>query len=368
MNYKCLLMTSFLMCCVQLLSAHKLSEKLLQDSLPVVEAMPAYKGNRLAISSIKELKTKGSTIRFKYNLVNTGRNHIVFRKGKAAPQSLVINFDDSLEKNGLGEYKAIIREQLVKQDIRINTGQVLVNNQLKINTQTSSKQPPKKKKKEVLEAEIEEIPNEEIVDAVQENKIEIVPNDKTVATEIEATKVETPKVKPKKKKDKKNSKKKEDDSGTFTIGKSTADDKAAAEDQAAFDRNYCPDLVITDINVLKVTKNWITFEYTILNEGKGPAAFHGPTKVDEDNVGIKAYLSGSEKITRGSLVLGGIFVTKEINSKKGILKAKESFTGKMRLEFRKKTKFTPYLILEVDNFHAVKECDDKNNTKAYFVK
>ena len=122
------------------------------------------------------------------------------------------------------------------------------------------------------------------------------------------------------------------------------------------EKEVCPDLVLNSINVLKKSKNWVTLEYTLTNKGKGPA------NLGKDNNGqgiaLRAFLSSSENISRGALPLGGGFVD---YGKEGQLFPNNSHTGTLKLDIRKMTRFTPYVIINLDPFNVIEECDKTNN-------
>ena len=122
------------------------------------------------------------------------------------------------------------------------------------------------------------------------------------------------------------------------------------------EKEVCPDLVLNNINVIKKSKNWVTIEYTLTNQGKGPANI---TK-DKSGQGIalRAFLSSSEKISRGALPLGGGFVDYDKNAN---LYPNSTFTGTIKLDIRKMTRFTPYVIINLDPFNVLQECDKTNN-------
>ncbi len=295
---------------------------ILQDSIPSLQKMSEYSGNRLAMSRMKIVKTKGNTLKIKYNLVNTGRNNITMQ-GKSAPKNLVVNFDETLETSGLAAHAVAIREQLLREDISIKTGQVQMNNQLKI-----------KIRKEEADHQLVHKGKEKSKNKTSKSK-------------------DSPE-------DKHKSKSKDKPVFTDAVGKTN--------DNKYLDENFCPDLVLTELKVLKKSKKWITLEYTIQNQGKGPAAMLGDKKSDLDNVAIKVYIAGSPKISRGSLVLGGEYLTKGFKDRKGLIPPQESYTAAIKLDFRKKTRFTPFVIVELDSFQNIKECDETNNTKEVLVK
>ena len=156
-------------------------------------------------------------------------------------------------------------------------------------------------------------------------------------------------------------KKKEIIKGSFSLN------TGKGEEEDNYDENTCPDLMIEGLRVLKKNKNYVTIEYILTNKGLGPANIHGSSKKGiDDNIAFKAMMSSSPKLSRGDIVVGGGFVSNLPKSNKGLLDPEESFTGTVKIEIRKMTRFTPYIILEIDTFQDVRECDETNNKN--FVK
>ena len=127
------------------------------------------------------------------------------------------------------------------------------------------------------------------------------------------------------------------------------------------DKEKCPDFLIENITIISQSSKWLELEYTIVNKGLGPANLYGESDGDSDNLALKAYLASSEKLSRGSLPLGGGLVKKNKELKKGILDVDQSYTGTMKLDIRKMTRFTPYVILSLNPFNTINECDKTNN-------
>jgi len=128
-------------------------------------------------------------------------------------------------------------------------------------------------------------------------------------------------------------------------------------------QDYCPDLTIDTFFVSKRTKKYAEITYQIVNIGKGPAELYGPSDVLEDNVAIRAYSSGTKNLSRGDLILGGSFIKKGIEKQKGILPPHASFEGVFRIDLKKKTRHMPYIILAIDDYQALWECEERNNVK-----
>ena len=127
------------------------------------------------------------------------------------------------------------------------------------------------------------------------------------------------------------------------------------------DKDNCPDLIIKDIEILKVNKFMIALEYTIRNEGTGTAYFHGKKNTPEDNAFIQAHLSPTPKFTRSALLKGENPIRREVGTKDGSLEKRKEFKGKMYLNVRGSTQLTPYLILNLDPYQTVRECNERNN-------
>ncbi|MEM6316718.1 MAG: hypothetical protein AAF960_03555 [Bacteroidota bacterium] len=146
-----------------------------------------------------------------------------------------------------------------------------------------------------------------------------------------------------------------------TVSTTTDDFVSGANSTTLYDKDYCPDLRIDTVFILKRSKKKVELAFKITNYGKGPAGLFGKTKETEDNVAIRAYASGTPKLSRGDLVLGGAFIEGGLEDANGILRPNESFSGSFEVETRKKTRYMPYFILSVDDYQSLWECDERNN-------
>lgn len=133
-----------------------------------------------------------------------------------------------------------------------------------------------------------------------------------------------------------------------------------------YDKDNCADVVLDTLVIIKNQKDkWLIIEYTIKNVGNRKVNLYGKPGNDEDNLAIKAYLASSPRLSRGSLAIGGSFVHSGLDS--GILLPNESYTATIKLDIRKKTKFTPYIVFDIDPFFKFMECDKKNNKNHVFL-
>jgi len=130
----------------------------------------------------------------------------------------------------------------------------------------------------------------------------------------------------------------------------------------------CPDLRIDTFFVSKRTKKYAEISFKIVNVGDAPAAMFGETKAVEDNVAIRAYASGTAKLSRGDLIMGGAYIESGLKDKNGLLQPQESFAGAFRVDIRKKTRHMPYIIISIDDYQNLWECDEGNNVKKLLYK
>jgi len=130
----------------------------------------------------------------------------------------------------------------------------------------------------------------------------------------------------------------------------------------------CPDLKIDTFFVSKRTKKYAEISFKIVNVGDAPAAMFGETKAVEDNVAIRAYASGTAKLSRGDLIMGGAYIESGIKDENGLLQPQESFAGAFRVNIRKKTRHMPYIIISIDDYQNLWECDEGNNVEKLLYK
>jgi len=127
-------------------------------------------------------------------------------------------------------------------------------------------------------------------------------------------------------------------------------------------KKLCSDLMLTDIKILKQSKSYTSIEYTLTNYGEAPAKIANYKSDTGQVFAIKAFLSRSGQLTRGALPIGGMMIRKLAENKEGMLDPNSSYTGVIKLDIRKKTRFTPNLILTIDPYLSITECDRTNNT------
>ena len=134
------------------------------------------------------------------------------------------------------------------------------------------------------------------------------------------------------------------------------------------EENQCSDLVIESVSIVKKSKNNITLKYKIKNQGKQAVSIVGPSKSQDDNLALTFHMSSSEKLTRGSIPIGGTFVKNGKQIPDGKLYPGKSLTDEVKLDIQNMTRFTPIIILELDPYLSVQECNETNNINHIKVK
>lgn len=131
--------------------------------------------------------------------------------------------------------------------------------------------------------------------------------------------------------------------------------------------NKCFDLVVEDLEIVRSSKRNIYLKFNLVNYGEG--IFKFDRKNDQyDNLSIKAFFASIPRLTRGALIVGGEHFDDIFDEKKFELGFSEKIGGTMKVPLEKMTKFTPVVILELDPFSAVSECDKVNNVSTVLWK
>ena len=124
----------------------------------------------------------------------------------------------------------------------------------------------------------------------------------------------------------------------------------------------CFDLIIERVWVLKRNKKFIELELVVRNQGEGSANLYGDDDAFTDNLAVKAYISGVPQLSRGAILLGGLFFDEEIASSGGQLAPRTTFTARARFDLRAKTRYLNQFILALDAGLMRDDCDRTNDT------
>ena len=126
----------------------------------------------------------------------------------------------------------------------------------------------------------------------------------------------------------------------------------------------CPDLVFDTAYIVDQGKGQMTIRYVLRNIGGSTARLLGNTDVEGDNIAINVYFNRATKLTRGALLGDGVFITEGKETQNGLLFPNARLYGEIVVPTERHNKFAPNIILEVDPFTALVECDKTNNTFA----
>ena len=127
----------------------------------------------------------------------------------------------------------------------------------------------------------------------------------------------------------------------------------------------CIDLTFDTIKIIKMTDKYIEIEFSIVNKGTFAAPIFGRKSTKEDNVAVHFYFSGTNRMTRGSIFVDGIYLTQGLKETKGWLTPNEVYTQRIKLSLKKRISFYGVILLQLDAFDVLsQECDETNNVKA----
>ena len=129
-----------------------------------------------------------------------------------------------------------------------------------------------------------------------------------------------------------------------------------------FTDSVCIDLAFDTVSVIEISEKYVEIEYSIINKGTAPAPIFGTQRSVKDNVAIHFYFSGTPRLTRGSILAEGIYLTEGLRETKGMLAPNAVYKGKFKLPLEKKNRFYGVIILQLDAFDVLPhECDETNN-------
>ena len=129
------------------------------------------------------------------------------------------------------------------------------------------------------------------------------------------------------------------------------------EEEMAETETGCPDLIMEQLRIHKQTRNSVILAYTLRNVGIGKINIKGFK--GQEALALRGHLSSSRMLSRGALTIGGKFVN--AGDHEAWLMPGATYEGEIKLPLHKLTKFTPYLIIQIDPYQMAVECDETNN-------
>lgn len=288
-----------------------------------------YSGYRLQVTNLKILKKEPEYLKLSCTAVNTGKFDLHFKNGSNLA-FLQLSFDQSLPANNLEDYAEAIRKSILEERLKLKVGEFKENIILKVETQT----PPLAAKKEPqIELIFNETPDPGAGAAGQTNSKSVT--EKPI--EEKEIVFETPNF------------------------------ESKTLEEILEEKNKCPDLVFDTLVLLSGDGKTATLKFQISNVGKGPATIYKKGNKREENLGIRAFISGSSAVSKGAIVIGGEFLSEGLEKSEGLLFPGQSFSGFLTFDVRKKTRYMQTLVLSLDAYLILHECDRTNNTAAVLL-
>ncbi len=283
-----------------------------------------YRGLRISLYGFKITEQTEKAITVKCNAVNTGREPVVFGKGKYPPDFLVVELDTLTLPKPLASRAADLTKSFFREKINLTPGQFLSNLSLKI----------------YLDSKDEPVPQTEIEPEILTEKKPEIKTEKTslpkISTEKQAEKspekIEPPVVQ-------------------------------VIEKQEVVE-GKCMDLVFDTAYIVEQKPKQIILHFAIRNAGDRTANLFGKTDHTDDNLAINAYFVTGSRLTRGAFLAETIFYKDKSLPAAGKLAPGAIFEGRIDISTKNRTKFNPNLILEIDPFQTLPDCDNTNNTKS----
>ncbi|MBI5914677.1 MAG: hypothetical protein HY842_04820 [Bacteroidetes bacterium] len=273
-----------------------------------------YRGFRLDLTNFEVVKRTDDWVRVRFTVINSGRMDVDFSK-KGTEHWVQINFDPTLFDNKLGGLRDNLRQALYDDNFVLAAGKIQRDKELKVPVVLLQK-PGKPEEKPAGFATIEPAEKESV------------------------------------------------EAGFAAKGGEEEPVQPSAESPNT--PADCPDIFFNQLRIVEQDDKSATVEYTIENKGQGIFKLFEKGSNSEEKLVVKAYISGVPVLSRGALPLGGQMV-KAQSGQSGDLLPGDTYSGRMRLDVRKKTRYMKSLILSLDSDQFKFECDKTNNTGAVIL-
>lgn len=277
-----------------------------------------YRGYRLEITEVSLLKQTDDWVKISFTVVNSGRMNVDFSK-KGTEHWVKFVYDQSLFSNKLGGLRENIQQTLYDDNFKLEAGQTLRNKELKVPVLI-----------------IKKIAQPEPVAEVFET---------TTGSQPSLPEAEDP---------------------SMLLGKGGEEEPTANVPVQPGIDDDCPDIYFLHLQILQQDDKWATIEYTIANKGLGTFKLFDNGSQVKEKLLVKAFISGVPTLSRGALSVGGQIV-KPMAGQSGDLIPGDTYTGQVKVDIRKKTRYMKSLILSLDSDQFKFECDKTNNTDAVIL-
>lgn len=278
----------------------------------------------LEISNLHIIETKKNNVLVSFDVFNAGEEDIDLPY-QTKPEDIEIKYDVPSSSATLKGYQFLINEKLAKEDLHLAVGAAKADMRYKL---------PLQKKEVYRESPIVEtkiLTIDTLSQKIEEQYVDIdkwITADTTLLFFEDLTIMDT------------------------IFAKSNVTPSPAIP--------ACIDLIIDSIWIVQQSKKTVTLRFSIRNIGNKDCEVWGDTPILADNLSIKAYLSSQPYYVNSAYMLRGLFISDEANEAHGILQSQHKITAEMELSLKAKSKFTPYILLEINALHNIEECNSSN--------
>ena len=303
-------------------------------------AVRPYTGYRLQVSNIEVLKRTDEQVKLVCNLINTGKYPL--RSAETATRRhLLVQYDATLADHELQSFREAIRAEILRNKLYLGLGQLERGRQYKIALPAPSV------------AAAPQLGLTRVAGDSYDEPVNTIPAPPKTKERPKWARARTPRP----------------ETPEPGVGfRTKTGNSGVTADQLARKKAACFDLVLKDVAIIRQDKKEVEIRYTIVNEGQGTADLTGRSAASyEDNLAVKVYLSGVPKLSRGAMLLGGLWLDSEMEPVRGKLKPGQSLTGELTMDIRKKTRYLNNLILGLDAQLLIDECDRTNNTASLLL-
>jgi hypothetical protein len=349
-----------------LLSAVRLATLCLFITLVCSTSAFAQKNNyTLEISNLDIKKKEKNTITLVFDLNNVGEEDIELPY-QTPLNAIAVHFEETQKSKQLLAYRYLIEEKLAKQQLTLPAGLIKSNIVMKF---------PLQKKEIYREKEVKtEVPKPtQIIDTVTitniKDDLKIFTQDSVLISKNDTIAiVQIPQdwslidtvcgiTIPLSAHTKKSKKKQIESTSlpeqvTEIIQKDTIIQKP------------CVNFIIDSIWMVKQKSKTATIAFSIKNIGNQAVRLWGETPESSDNLAVKAFLCSFDHYVNSAHFIRGLYIQDEANAIGGILEPSQSIKAMMEINLKDKTKFTPYILLEINALQNIEECETGDNFKA----
>ncbi len=313
---------------------------------------------RLEVSNLKLIERNRTTALLQLDLMNTGKEDIDLPFNTPI-ENIEVVFDDSLNRTQYAYYQYLIKEQLGVEELNIPVGLVKTGFPLEIILPKEDKKNKNKKTSQnVFSKDSSSVTKDTFITKISNKDIDFSILSKDSLYRF--FKKDTNFVR--------------FVCDTFSIGHQNLAKKIphctqsiqyifTVKDTALLITNVelKPDFKIDTCFIKKQDKKTITIAVKCRNIGTVGVFMLGETPLITDNFSIKTYFSALQKYTNGAIFARGMYLEKETEDLGNYISVGQQFSFEMQIPIKNKSKFTPYLIVEINANQSIDEKTIDNN-------